>query len=67
MDSVLADPTTVADTEELTSAVASWGSRLVIADVARGDGTPRHDPERLASAYHRILSEGRSGDAEAVR
>ncbi len=53
---VLADPTTVADGEELASAVASWGGELIIAPVARTDGSPRHDAVRLAAAYHQILS-----------
>jgi hypothetical protein len=28
----------------------------VVADVARDDGTPQHDPAKLASAYAAILS-----------
>jgi uncharacterized cofD-like protein len=53
---VLADPTCVADADELAGAVASWGARLVIAEIARDDATPRHDPERLASAYRQVLA-----------
>lgn len=55
VDTVLADPSTVADADELRSAVASWGARLVVADVALDDGSPRHDPDRLAAAYSRIF------------
>ncbi len=40
------------------AAVASYGARLVVDDVALGDGTPRHDPEKLASAYAAIFEEG---------
>jgi hypothetical protein len=28
---------------------------LTVADIGREDGTPRHDPEKLASAYAGIL------------
>lgn len=39
--------------------VAAFGAELVLDDVAMRDGTPRHDPARLALAYARILQ--RSG------
>ena len=46
---VVADPAAVADREALEAATAAMGGRLVVADVALGDDTPRHDPDRLAS------------------
>ncbi|MFT3871732.1 MAG: uridine diphosphate-N-acetylglucosamine-binding protein YvcK [Nocardioides sp.] len=52
---VLADPTTVSDPDSLAATVASYGAQLVIADVARGDGTPRHDQAGLAAAYRSII------------
>jgi uncharacterized cofD-like protein len=52
---VLADPSTIGDSEELVGAVGSWGAELVVADVACGDGTPRHDPVRLAAAFRSIM------------
>ncbi|WP_435768622.1 gluconeogenesis factor YvcK family protein [Nocardioides sp. SYSU DS0651] len=56
---VLADRESVgddlADLEETASAL---GARLVVDDVAMGDGTPRHDPAKLAAAYGRILATG---------
>jgi uncharacterized cofD-like protein len=52
---VLADTGSVADADELARAVASYGAELVVADVAAGDGTPRHDPVKLAGAYRRIF------------
>jgi uncharacterized cofD-like protein len=61
---VLVDPTAIPDPVELESALASWGVRLVVADVARSDGTPRHDPEKLAAAYSAILAGGDSRVAE---
>lgn len=41
---------------ELEEMAAALGARLVVADVAADDGTPRHDPEKLAAAYARIFS-----------
>lgn len=52
---VVADPTAVPDLAELEGAVVSWGARLLVADVALGDGTPRHDPVKLAAAYARVF------------
>jgi uncharacterized cofD-like protein len=56
---VLADPTTVGDgADELARTVAAYGAELVVDDVALGDGTPRHDPAKLAEAYARIFARG---------
>ena len=53
---VLADRASVGDQlAELEDVVAAYGARLVVDDVAVGDGSPRHDPERLAAAYSRIM------------
>lgn len=54
---VLADPATVPDPELLEQVVASAGSRLVLADVAMDDGSPRHDPVKLAVACSRIMAD----------
>jgi uncharacterized cofD-like protein len=54
-DVVLADPDGVLDSRGLMSLVESAGGRLVLAPVAMGDGTPRHDPARLAAAYAEIM------------
>ena len=52
---VLADRTGTGDPAALAQLTEAVGAQLVVADVAAGDGTPRHDPERLAAAYRRIL------------
>ena len=54
---VLADAANLTDeqVEELRELVETTGTRLVLADVARDDGTPRHDPVKLAAAYARIM------------
>ena len=52
---VLVDRSSVSDVDQLEQAVASYGAHLVVGDVALGDGTPRHDPVKLADAYDRIL------------
>jgi uncharacterized cofD-like protein len=55
LDVVLADVDGVLDSRGLMSFVESAGGRLVLAPVAMGDGTPRHDPELLAEAYAEIM------------
>jgi uncharacterized cofD-like protein len=55
-DVVLADRGAVHDVDSLRESAASLGAELVVDDVAMGDGTPRHDPRRLADAYERILA-----------
>jgi uncharacterized cofD-like protein len=54
-DVVLADAEAVVDTRGLMAAVEAVGGRLELASVALGDGTPRHDPVRLAAAYARVM------------
>jgi uncharacterized cofD-like protein len=54
-DVVLADEAGVLDSRGLMSLVEAAGGRLVLAPVAIGDGTPRHDPDRLAAAYSDIM------------
>ena len=57
LDVVLADRQSLggglADLEHL---VGATGAHLVVDDVAVGDGTARHDPERLARAYAGIFA-----------
>jgi len=54
---VLADEGSVVDREQLRSVAASLGADLVVADLAADDGTPRHDPIKLADAYAGFLLE----------
>ena len=56
VDHVLADPVTVRDADLLARAVARLGADLTVADVARGDGTPRHDAGKLAAAFAGVLA-----------
>jgi uncharacterized cofD-like protein len=55
IDVVLADEHRVVDTRVLMAAAQAVGGRLVLAPLALGDGTPRHDPSRLAAAYTQIF------------
>ncbi len=55
IDAVVADADAVLDVRGLMSAVTSLGAQLVLEPVAAGDGTPRHDPARLAKAFARVL------------
>jgi len=61
---VLADRSAVGGAEAgLRETAAGLGATLVVADVAARDGTPRHDPERLAAAYREILCSDDGGDS----
>jgi uncharacterized cofD-like protein len=57
LDVVLADRASVADRDSLERVADSLGAELVVADLAVGDGSPRHDPTKLANAYAGFLSE----------
>jgi len=56
IDVVLADRKAAeGTTAELDKAAGLLGGRLVLADLAMGDGSPRHDPRRLAGAFAQIF------------
>lgn len=56
VDVVLADRAMVLDERGLLAAVEAIGARLVLAPLARADGTARHDPALLGQAYESIFS-----------
>ena len=56
VDVVLADRNAVsASAADLEKAAGLLGGKLVLADLAVGDGSPRHDPRRLAGAFAQIF------------
>jgi uncharacterized cofD-like protein len=57
LDVVLADHGSVVDHDQLETVARSLGARLVVADLAVGDGSPRHDPTKLAVAYASFLAQ----------
>jgi uncharacterized cofD-like protein len=57
VDAVVADTGAAADARGLMSGVSALGARLLLASVAAGDGTARHDPRLLAAAYRQVLGE----------
>ena len=61
IDAVLADPSAVDRVDSLTEVCTAFGARLVLRHVSRGDGTPRHDPLRLAAAYRDVFA-GQTAD-----
>ncbi|MET9020991.1 2-phospho-L-lactate transferase CofD family protein [Actinopolymorpha sp. NPDC004070] len=56
VDVVVADDAFVADHPALVDAATKLGAELVMADVAWADGSPKHDPQRLARVYAKVLS-----------
>ncbi|NUR06486.1 MAG: uridine diphosphate-N-acetylglucosamine-binding protein YvcK [Nocardioidaceae bacterium] len=56
LDVVLADRGSVVDRDSLAGVAASLGAELVVADLAADDGSPRHDPTKLANAYAGFLA-----------
>jgi uncharacterized cofD-like protein len=55
LDAVLADRRFAAGDPHLAAFADSLGARLVVADLAARDGSPRHDVLRLGSAYAEIM------------
>lgn len=56
VDTVIADPTSIADRAAFTAYVAELGAGLVEADVAVDDGSPRHDVTKLAAVLAPLLA-----------
>jgi hypothetical protein len=52
---VLADARAVTDLGGLRATASSFGAELLVSDVAADDGSPRHDPVKLANAYAGFL------------
>lgn len=59
VDVVLVDRNAFPDPEPVASAAESLGARIALAEVAVGDGTPRHDPVRLGQALVPLLGTAR--------
>jgi uncharacterized cofD-like protein len=55
LDVVLADARAVVDGDALRKVAAGLGAEVVVTDVAADDGSPRHDPAKLADAYAGIM------------
>ena len=69
VDVVLADARAAGtgNLADLEKAAAVLGARLVMADVAAADGTPRHDPRLLAGMYAQIFTGAQGGSDGAWR
>ncbi len=57
IDAVLADPSSVDDTDLLVDEAAKLGARVLFRQVRVGDGTARHDSLRLAAAYRDVFDD----------
>jgi uncharacterized cofD-like protein len=55
VDVVLADESTLEVAPALRRSAGALGARLVTAPIRSDDGTPRHDPSRLAKVYADII------------
>ena len=67
VDVVLADRNVVEERDVLEKAARTLGGTLVLADVAAGDGSPRHDPARLAQAFAQIFVSGHCPRQDSAR
>jgi uncharacterized cofD-like protein len=67
IDVVLADRDVVDEPDVLEKVVRTLGGRLVLADVAAEDGSPRHDPALLAQAFAQIFVMGRDAGRDSAR
>jgi uncharacterized cofD-like protein len=56
VDVVVANEATTPDRASLLDAARTLGAEVVLAGVATDDGSPRHDPARLATVYDRLLA-----------
>jgi uncharacterized cofD-like protein len=56
VDVVLANEGTAGDRDGLLHGARTLGAELVLAPVAVDDGSPRHDPGRLAGAFREVLA-----------
>jgi uncharacterized cofD-like protein len=56
LGTVLVDRSGASDLTELEALASKCGAQVLVADVARDDGSPRHDPAKLASAYAEVLA-----------
>jgi hypothetical protein len=57
IDAVVADPRAVDDVVPLERAARAMGARLLLRQVRTGDGSPRHDPLRLAAALRDVFDD----------
>ncbi|HSN42452.1 MAG TPA: uridine diphosphate-N-acetylglucosamine-binding protein YvcK [Propionibacteriaceae bacterium] len=55
LDTVIADTAFALSDPHLAQFAESMGARLVVADLAMRDGTPRHDPLRLGAVYAEVM------------
>jgi uncharacterized cofD-like protein len=67
VDAVIADRDSVPDTDELARYCADAGALLVLESVVATSAADRHDPDRLAAAFARAITPGRTESAHPTR
>lgn len=55
LDAIIVDPSFIRGDAHFERFAASLGARVLVAEVRASDGSPRHDPNRLASAYADVM------------
>lgn len=55
LDAVIVDPSFSGSDGHFVKLAESLGARVLVAPVRATDGTPRHDPNRLASAFAEVM------------
>lgn len=56
LDTIVCDPTFIAGDRHLVAVARAMGAELVVAPVRMKDGSPRHDPNLLASVYADLMA-----------
>jgi len=67
VDLVIAERSSCPDEKLLRRIAGEMGAELVVADVALGDGTARHDPELLGAVYAETLGAPRTSGGLSTR
>jgi len=55
LDAVVVDPSFLRGDHHFVRLAESLGARVHVAEVHAHDGTPRHDPYRLAAVYAEVM------------
>lgn len=66
IDVVVADDRVTTDPEALAEAAKALGAELLLARVGMTDGSPRHDPRRLAGVYRSLFARYEAAEVDSA-